>query len=347
MIPRNKLINWALVGLATLALPMAAGIAYGWLASDRVRPADFADALETHAGAQAGFRRAHAKGICISGEFESTGSGSELSRASLFAQGTYRVSGRFSTGGSNPWSSDGRVTFHSLALRIYLPGGEEFRTAMNHVPLFVINDPADFPALQAAQARDPLTGLPDQERISAFFAEHPESATFRQWMSTHDLPSSFGNATYFSANTFGFLDDAGRESFVKWKFVPNLPLETLDRDTLGELPEDFLFTDLENRLHEGPLIWTMVVTLAEPDDVTNDPTVLWPEEREEFNLGRLIIRTFEAEAGGECQFVNFDPLILPDGIVPSEDPILFARSAAYSTSVYRRSGEDQAEEAMQ
>ena len=37
--------------------------------------------------------------------------------------------------------------------------------------------------------------------------------------------------------------------------------------------------------------------------------------------------------------MNFDPLILPDGIEPSDDPLLSARSAAYSQSFRRHAGE--------
>jgi catalase len=42
---------------------------------------------------------------------------------------------------------------------------------------------------------------------------------------------------------------------------------------------------------------------------------------------------------GNCRDVNFDPLVLSSGIEPSDDPLLSARSAAYSTSFTRRAGE--------
>jgi hypothetical protein len=37
--------------------------------------------------------------------------------------------------------------------------------------------------------------------------------------------------------------------------------------------------------------------------------------------------------------INFDPLVLPAGIEGSDDPLLSARSAAYSVSFRRRAGE--------
>jgi catalase len=56
-------------------------------------------------------------------------------------------------------------------------------------------------------------------------------------------------------------------------------------------------------------------------------------------LGELTIDHVETEATGNCQDLNFDPLILPAGIAPSDDPIPFARSAIYAESFRRRAGE--------
>ena len=42
---------------------------------------------------------------------------------------------------------------------------------------------------------------------------------------------------------------------------------------------------------------------------------------------------------GHCRDFNYDPLILPEGVAPSDDPLLSARSAAYSVSFQRRAAE--------
>jgi catalase len=46
-----------------------------------------------------------------------------------------------------------------------------------------------------------------------------------------------------------------------------------------------------------------------------------------------------SENDGPCTNVNYDPLVLPDGIAPSNDPLLSARSAAYARSFTLRAGE--------
>ena len=53
----------------------------------------------------------------------------------------------------------------------------------------------------------------------------------------------------------------------------------------------------------------------------------------------LTIDHAETEAPGNCRDINFDPLVLPAGIEPSDDLILAARSAVYSESFRRREGE--------
>ena len=39
---------------------------------------------------------------------------------------------------------------------------------------------------------------------------------------------------------------------------------------------------------------------------------------------------------GACEAMMFDPLVLPEGIEPSDDPVLRVRSAAYAVSHSRR-----------
>jgi catalase len=83
----------------------------------------------------------------------------------------------------------------------------------------------------------------------------------------------------------------------------------------------------------------MVVQLAEPGDPITDPSKAWPDTRKEATIGTLTLTHAEPQASGPCRDLNFDPLILPDGIKGSDDPILQARSAAYSVSFNRRERE--------
>jgi len=116
-------------------------------------------------------------------------------------------------------------------------------------------------------------------------------------------------------------------------FVPASAAQTATND------HNYLFDDLIARLHQGPLQWHLVVTVGQPGDLTNNATIPWPASRTHVDTGTLTIDQIQDEADGPCRTINFDPLVLPSGIAPSNDPLLSARSAAYSQSFRRRAGE--------
>jgi catalase len=109
---------------------------------------------------------------------------------------------------------------------------------------------------------------------------------------------------------------------------------------------NYLFDELFERVGRGPLKWHLVLTVGLPGDPTNDATLAWPEDREHVDVGTLTVTRLETEHAGNCRDVNFDPLVLPAGIAPSDDPLLSARSAAYSVSFTRRSGEEKTPSAV-
>ena len=57
------------------------------------------------------------------------------------------------------------------------------------------------------------------------------------------------------------------------------------------------------------------------------------------DAGTLTLDHVGSEDTSPCRDINFDPLVLPEGMAPSDDPLLSARSAVYSQSFTRRVGE--------
>ncbi len=92
-------------------------------------------------------------------------------------------------------------------------------------------------------------------------------------------------------------------------------------------------------IHSHPLQWRLIITVGQPGDPTADSTLPWPLERQQVDVGMLTIDHAESENTSPARDINFDPLVLPDGMAPSDDPLLSARSAAYSESFTRREGE--------
>lgn len=335
----SPLASFAVIAAAVGGLAAAFAYVGGWLSPQRIAPHTLVDVLEKNGGVFAGYRRAHAKGLCVAGHFESNGQGQALSRAAVFAPGaSVPVTGRFNVGTRNPLGTDGAPQFHSLALRFTLANGQEWRTAMDHTPIFPVATPDAFVGLQQATTADPATGKPDGAKVAAFLEKHPETKAFLTYMGTQPLPDSFISSPYYSINAFRFLAADGHENLVRWTFEPEVPMHPLDKETMGALGRDFLFQDLVTRLSEGPARWHLILTVAQPGDPADAITV-WPQDRRQVDVGTLVLDSWQAEAPGNCRDFNFDPTILPDGIQPSSDPILAARSAAYSVSFRRRAGE--------
>ncbi|MDO6416390.1 catalase family peroxidase [Sphingomonas sp. BIUV-7] len=336
-VPIRILPRLALIAALLAALALIFAWVGGWIGRGRISGAAVADVLQAANGkVYPGFRRAHAKGLCVSGHFDANGAGAVLSRAALFQRGSYPVIGRASTGGGDPISADGRPVFHALGLRFALPQGEEWRMAIDHTPIFVVSNPADFVALQQASIPDPKTGKPDPAKIGPFVASHPETAAFLAYMKTAPLPSSFANGPYYSINAFRFLDAAGTSRAVRWQFEPEAPFTELDKATLDKRPKDFLFDELLARVKQGPIRWRMILVVANPGDRTDNATIRWTGPHRQIDAGTLVLDAATTEAAGNCRDYNYDPLILPKGVAASDDPLLPARSAAYAASFRRR-----------
>ncbi len=129
--------------------------------------------------------------------------------------------------------------------------------------------------------------------------------------------------------------------------VPNEAFAAEDPTDPHERSPNYLFEALIAQLQQQPLQWHLMISIARPGDPTNDATQAWPVERETVDVGTLTVEHAQGEDGGACRDINFDPLVLPSGIETSDDPLLSARSAAYSRSYTLRAGETKPPSAVQ
>jgi catalase len=170
-----------------------------------------------------GFRRNHAKGVCVTGYFESNGHGLALSKASVFLPGRVPIIGRFALAGGQPYVSDAPHTVRSMAILFKLANGEEWRTGMNNIPVMPVNTAQGFYDQLLESALDPATGKPDPAAMNAFLAKHPESASAMRLIRSHPVSSGFANSTYNSLNAFRFITVKGAVVPVRWSMVPAQP----------------------------------------------------------------------------------------------------------------------------
>ena len=73
-----------------------------------------------------------------------------------------------------------------------------------------------------------------------------------------------------------------------------------------------------------------------PGDTVDNGTVFWHDDRKVVELGVLTLKTAVVDSKQAEKTIMFNPLLLPDGIAASNDPILLARPAAYAVSYGRR-----------
>jgi catalase len=341
----GTLLRLAVIGALVLVLAAVFAAAAGWLSPGRLTQDRIMQGFIEANGLHPGFRRNHAKGVCGTGIFESNGKGARLSLAPEFKPGHIPVVARFAFAGGQPFVADGPGIVRSLAISFRPPGGEEWRTGMIDIPVFPVRSPQAFYEQLTAGAPDPATGKPDPARMEAFRSAHPEAVRAIGIIRQHPLSSGFADETYNALNAFRFVGADGTVTPVRWSLVPETPPALPNRE--AEQDKNYLFDALIDAVERGPLRWHLVVTVGQPGDPTNDATMPWPQEREHLDVGTIIIDRVESEGPGNCRDINYDPLVLPAGIEPSDDPLLSARSAAYSESFRLRAGEPKTRSAVQ
>jgi catalase len=337
----RALARFAVIGAVLLAVLGAFAYVGGWFSPHRLTQAGMMAAFESANGDHPGFRRNHAKGVCVTGWFESNGNAVELSKATVFAAGRVPLIGRIALAGGMPFQTDAPATVRSMALRFLPPGGEEWRTGMNNIPVFAVNSAQGFYEQLLASKPDPASGKPNPAAMQEFLARHPETVRALTLIRGRHISSGFADSTYNSLDAFRFVNAAGVSVPVRWATVPlqeSLPESAAQR---ANTEKNYLFDDLIARIQRQPQQWRLVLTIGQSGDPTNDATLPWPEDRRHLDAGLVSIDRVASEDNGSCTNVNYDPLVLPSGIEPSDDPLLSARSAAYARSFTLRAGETQ------
>jgi catalase len=330
---RRILLGLGAVG-AFAALDAGAVVwAVGDWPSRRLTAGDFVDAFRAAGGDHPGYRLNHAKGVAVSGYFDSNGAAREITTARVLAAGRTPVVGRFSLPGANPHIVDSTTATRGLGLAFGYPHEDQWRTAMLSLPVFTDNSPEGFRERVLASAPQPATGKPDPAAMQQFLTAHPETAAAMRLIDAAPKSTRFADDTFRSLIAFYFVDAAGRRTPVRWAFEP---VERVATTTSTGAGPNRLFDALVSRIRTRPLAYRLLLTVGEPSDTVVDATLPWPPGRRVIDAGTLTLTSVMAEAPGNARDVNFDPTVLPSGIEVSPDPLLSARSAVYAASFRRR-----------
>lgn len=295
--------------------------------------AQYVDALNDVFGAHPCARASHAKGVSVVGNFVPTGAAAEITSAVHLQKDLCQVVGRFSVGGGNPQASDKAKTVRGFALRFWLPSGNSVDLVMISAPVFFVAKAEHFIPYLQARRPDPITGKPDPARVHAFNAQHPDTKPQIDYLNATPVPASYASTAYWAVNAFKFTRPDGLTVHGRWRAEPVSGRVGLSAEELALRTDDFLEPDLQMRLLGGPIEFDLWVQVALPDDDPTNPTIEWPEDRHQINVGRVTIHSL---ADTTADDLVYNPVNLPAGIAPSADPILQVRLPAYAESLERR-----------
>lgn len=285
-------------------------------------------------GPYPGVRANHTKGIVATGTFTPAADAAKLSKAPHF-QSTVPVTVRFSNAGGVPTIADAspKSMPKGMAIRFQLPDATYTDIVSFSVDRFPVRTPEQFLALlKAIAASGPDAAKPTP--VERFLEENPTAKTFVK--QPKPIPASFASQTYHGVNAFRFVNAAGESQYGRYRIVPVAGEQHLSADEATAAGNDFLMEELPARLKAGPASFKLLVQLAVDGDAVDDPTQVFSQDNPVVELGTLTLKEVATDSKAEERKLAFNPLILPAGIEPSNDPVLLARPAAYAVSVSRR-----------
>jgi catalase len=294
-----------------------------------ISPEQAIEAIDERFGDHPRHRALHAKGTLYSGTFTATPDAARLTRAAHMQGEAMRATVRCSNGSGNPKVPDYAPDVRGLAVSFHLADGSRTDISAQTVPRFPFRDVDAFIEFVRLSRPGPAAAL----KLLLFVARHPRVlVALRMNRAALKPPPSFAARRYYAFHAFKWLDSEGEERHVRYMWRPTIDVPELGPGEAKARGRDYLSAELVKRLEEGPVRMDLEVQIAGSGDDLNDPSAVWPQERERVVVGTLEV-TAPTEEGDD--FV-FDPTRLTDGIETSDDPVLAFRRRAYEISHERR-----------
>lgn len=286
-------------------------------------------------GPYKGLRINHNKGIIVTGSFSPSASAASITKAAHLQDTPSKVTVRFSNAGGVPTIEDTNPSANprGIAIRFEMPDGTITDIVSLSINAFAVSTPEMFlEFLNAIIASKP--NVPKPTPLEQMVAATPSLQRFMAI--PRYFPVSFTTATYFGINAFEFTNAKGEKHYVRYQIVPINGQESLSADQVAQAGPNYLFEELPQRLKKGEAKFRLLAQVAAKDDVINDPSVVWPNDRALVELGTISLEALVPNSAVAEKSLAFNPLILVDGIAPTDDPVLLARPSAYAVSVGRR-----------
>ncbi|URD60654.1 catalase [Sphingomonas sp. KRR8] len=316
------------------------------------------DALARPDGSAA-LRPVHATGNGATGSFAPSDVAHKFCKASHFRRGCspVRATVRFSNGSGCATRHDGWSDVRGMATRFHLADGSATDLIAMTLREFFAPDAYSFLRFAVAAkprhfkstswlgkiwdylnlrlpVRDAYPGeviRPDEGAV-AFANQHDYAQLAVFDAASIGAPVSYARASYHAVHTFVLTAPDGTRRYVRFSWLPTVGV--LNTDPLAVPVDRYLERELHRRIAAGPVHFNLMMVLGEAGDDFDDSTRPWPPHRRRVFMGTLTLDKLLDD--DICERLNFNPWLLPDGIGPSNDPVLRVRKEAYEISGRRR-----------
>lgn len=297
----------------------------------------------------------HARGDGVYGEFELYKSMRHVTKAKFLQEPGTKTSVfvRFSNFIGSKGSKDTAIDIRGFATKFYTEEGNYDMLALSFA-VFSITDAMKFADFVHAVKPQPQTDVPQatvaHDHAWDYIANNQEIAHFVMWlMSGRGRPRSWRMMEGYPVNTFRFINDEGKSTFVRFVWKPLLGVHSLlldEANIIGGVDPDYHRRDLHEAIRKGayPEYELGIQLIAEEDEFKYDfdildDTKLWPEELIPVEIiGKMTLNKLVDNHFAEEEQASFDPSTLVPGIDFTNDPVLQGRSFAYRDTDYHRLG---------
>ena len=300
-------------------------------------------------------RVVHARATGVHGYFELTTSLKQYTTAKILTEVGEKTElfTRLSTVAGGAGSVDTPRDARGFAVKFYTKEGN-WDLVGNNIPVFFIQDAIKFPDLVHAIKMEPDRGFPQSstahDTFWDFISLTPESMHMVLWiMSDRTLPRSLRMIEGFGVHSFRLINDAGKSTFVKFHWRPNLGLQSTIWDETVKIAgadPDYHRRDMFDAIAKGDFPeWELGVQLFTQEEADKfpfdhlDPTKLITEELVPLKvIGHMVLDRWPNNFFAETEQVAFCPANIVPGIDFSNDPLLQGRLFSYLDTQLSRLG---------
>ncbi|MHA6252643.1 catalase [Oceanobacillus sp. CAU 1775] len=300
-------------------------------------------------------RVVHARGYSAHGEFECYQSMKHVTKAGFLQEAgkVTPLTTRFSTVQGPKGSYDTARDLRCQGVKLYTEEGNLDLTTIA-MPVLINQDAMKFPdamhAYQSKQDDDIPTATGAHDTFWDYVANNPESLHMVTWiMSDRGILRSYRMMESWSINTYLFVNDQGKATFMRYVWKPVLGVHSLLQDEaikLGGIDPDFHRKDLREAIDNGFYpeyeLGVQLIPLEDEfkyDFDVLDPAKFWPEELIPVQIiGKMTLNRNIDNYFTESEQVAFNPANVVPGIDFSNDPVLQGRLMAYRDTQQHRLG---------